>query len=156
MRELAEGLSWASGWAQSWNVPTKAALFKARARLGPGPLRALFGEVAVPLATEQTRGAWYRGLRLMSIDGTCLDVADTPANDAGFGRPGSGRGEGAGAFPQARVVGLAECGTHALIAAAVGACASGETTLAHDLLGSIGAGMLVLADRNFYGFGLWN
>jgi len=156
MRELTEGLSWASGWAQSWNVPTKAALFKARVRLGPEPLRALFAEVAVPLAAEQTRGAWYRGLRLMSIDGTCLDVADTPANDAEFGRPGSGRGEGAGAFPQARVVGLAECGTHALTAAAIGACTTGETTLARDLLGSIGEGTLVLADRNFYGFELWN
>jgi len=156
MRELTEGLSWASGWAQSWNVPTKAALFKARARLGAEPLAALFGEVAVPLAAEQTRGAWYRGLRLMSIDGTCLDVADTPANAAEFGRPGSGRGEGAGAFPQARVVGLAECGTHALTAAAIGACTTGETTLARDLLGSIGEAMLVLADRNFYGLELWN
>jgi hypothetical protein len=92
----------------------------------------------------------------MSIDGTCLDVADTPANDAEFGRPGSGHGEGAGAFQQARVVGLAECGTHALTAAAIGACATGETTLAHDLLGSADEGMLVLADRNFYGFELWN
>lgn len=155
MRELTEGLSWAGGWAQSWNVPTKAALFKARARLGPEPLRALFAQAAVPLAAEATRGAWYRGLRLMSIDGTCLDVADTAANDAEFGRPGSARGEGAGAFPQARVVGLAECGTHALTGAAVRACTSGETTLARDLLGSIGEGMQVLAGRNFYSFGLW-
>jgi hypothetical protein len=156
MRELTEGLAWASGWAQSWHVPTKAALFKARQRLGHEPLRALFGEVAVPLATEQTRGAWYRGWRLMSIDGTCLDVADTPANDAEFGRPGSGRGEGAGAFPQVRVVGLAECGTHALTAAALGACTAGETTLARDLIGSLGPEMLVLADRGFYGLDLWN
>ena len=156
MRELTEGLSWASGWAQSWHVPTKAALFKARARLGSEPLRALFGEVAKPLATEQTRGAWYRGWQLMSVDGTCIDVADTPANEAEFGRPGTGRGEGAGAFPQVRLVGLAECGTHALTAVAMGACSSGETTLARDLLGSLGRGMLVLADRNFYSFELWN
>jgi Insertion element 4 transposase N-terminal len=61
MRELTEGLSWASGWAQSWNVPTKAALSKSGARLGAEPLRVLFGEVAVPLAAEQTTGAWYRG-----------------------------------------------------------------------------------------------
>ena len=121
MRELVEGLSWASGWSQSWNVPTKAALFKARARLGPGPLQALFGAAAVPLAAAGTKGAWYRGWQLMSIDGTCIDVADTAANEAEFGRPGSGRGEGVGAFPQARLAGLAECGTHALVAAAVGA-----------------------------------
>ena len=124
MRELVEGLSWVSGWAQSWQVPTKAALFKARARLGPAPLRALFEAAAVPLATAETRGAWYRGWRLMSIDGTCIDVAGTPANEAEFGRPGSAR-EGTGAFPQARLAGLAECGTHALVAAAVGACTTG-------------------------------
>ena len=156
MRELVEGLSWASGWAQSWSVPTKAALFKARARLGPGPLQALFGEVAAPLAVPQTRGAWYRGWRLMGIDGTCIDVADTPANEAEFGRPGSGRGAGVGAFPQVRLAGLAECGTHALTAASMGAYATGETTLARDLLGSLSHGMLVLADRNFYSFELWN
>lgn len=155
MRDLVEGLSWASGWAQSWSVPTKAALFKARARLGPEPLRALFSEVAVPLATPQTRGAWYRGWRLMSIDGTCLDVADTPANAAEFGRPGSGRGQGTGAFPQVRLVGLAECGTHALTGAAMGACTTGETTLTRDLLPLLGESMLVLADRNFYSFELW-
>jgi len=156
MRELVAGLSWASGWARSWNVPTKAALFKARARLGPEPLRALFAAAAVPLATAQTKGAWYRGWRLMSIDGTCLDVADTPANEAEFGRPGSGRGAGAGAFPQVRLVGLAECGTHALTGAVTGACTTGEATLARGLLPSLGKGMLVLADRYFYSFDLWN
>ncbi len=155
MRELTEGLAWASGWAQSWHVPTKAALFQARRRLGPEPLKALFGEVARPLAVPQTKGAWYRDWRLMSIDGTCLDVADTAANDAEFGRPGTGRGEGLGAFPQARVVGLAECGTHALTAAAIGAYATGEPTLTRDLLGALEPGMLVLADRNFYSFELW-
>jgi hypothetical protein len=155
MRNLVEGLSWASGWAQDWTVPTKAALFKARARLGSQPLRALFEAVAAPLATPATRGGFYRGWRLMSIDGTCLDVADTPANVAEFGRPGSGRGEGHGAFPQVRLVGLAECGTHALIDAALGAYTTGETTLARQLLGSLDKGMLLLADRNFYSFPLW-
>jgi hypothetical protein len=155
MRELTEGLSWASGWAQSWNVPTKAALFKARQRLGPEPLKGLFAAVAQPLATGQTKGAWYRDWRLMSIDGTCLDVADTPANDAEFGRPGTGRGDGRGAFPQVRLVGLAECGTHALTGAAMGACSTGEPTLTRDLLPQLGPGMLVLADRNFYSHGLW-
>ena len=102
-----EGLSWASGWRQPWEVPAKGAIFKARQRLGREPLRALFEAVAVPLAIEATRGAFYRQWRLMSIDGTCLDVADTPANEQAFGRPGSGRGEGVGAFPQLRLVGLA-------------------------------------------------
>jgi hypothetical protein len=156
MRELVEGLSWANGWARPWSVPTKAALFKARARLGPEPLRALFEAAAVPLAAAQTKGAWYRGWRLMSIDGTCIDVADTPANEAEFGRPGSGRGSGPVGFPQVRVVGLGECGTHALIAVAMGPYGTGEATLARKLLGSLGEGMLVLADRYYYSFALWN
>jgi len=156
MRNLVEGLSWATGWVQAWNVPTKAALFKARSRLGPEVLKALFHAVAGPLATPTTRGAWYRGWRLMSVDGTCVEVADTPANEAAFGRPGSGRGEGKGAFPQVRLVGLAECGTHALVDVAVGACTMGEATLARGLLGSLGPGMVVLADRSIFSFALWN
>jgi Insertion element 4 transposase N-terminal/Transposase DDE domain len=156
MRNLVEGLAWADGWAQVWTVPTKAALFKARARLGPEPLKALFASVAAPLATGETKGAWYRRWRLMSVDGTSLDVADTPANVEAFGRPGSSRREGGGAFPQVRLVGLAECGTHALVDVAMGPCMAAERTLTRDLLGSLGAGMLVLADRGFYSFDLWN
>ncbi len=156
MRNLVEGLSWESGWAQAWSVPTKAALFKARCRLGPEPLEALFRAVAAPLAEPATKGAFYRNWRLMSIDGTCVDVADTPANAEKFGRPGTGRGEGAGAFPQVRAVGLAECGTHALTDVAFGACTTGETTLTRGLLGSLGPGMVVLAEPNFYSFALWN
>jgi hypothetical protein len=156
MRNLVEGLSWATGWARVWNVPTKAALFKARARLSPEPLQRLFDAVATPLAAPSTTGAFYRGLRLMSLDGTCVDVADTPANAAAFGRPGTGRGQGVGAFPQLRLVGLAECGTHALVDVAVGASTVGETTLARGVLRSLRPGMLVLADRGFYGFELWN
>ncbi len=115
--------------------------------------------VARPLATPATAGAWYRGLRLVAVDGTTLDVADTPANDAAFGRARSGRGEGTGAFPQVRVVGLTECGTHATIKATMGPYATGETTLAGRLLGEVGqgalAGVLLLADRLFVGFELW-
>lgn len=155
MRSLVEGLAWQSGWRRQWQVPTKAAIFRARKKLGVVPLRLLFERACVPLATEQTPGAFYRGWRLMSVDGTTLDVADTAENEAEFGRPGTGRGEGSGAFPQMRLVGLAECGTHAVVAAAMGSCATGETTLTRDLLGSFGKGMLVLADRNFYSFKLW-
>lgn len=156
MRNLVEGLAWADEWAQAWNVPTKAALSNARARLGPEPLKALFAAVAGPLATEETKGGWYRRWRLMSIDGTCLDLADTPANAEEFGRPGSSRREGGGAFPQVRLVGLAECGTHVLADVAMGPCTMGERTLARGVLASLGAGMLLLADRGFFSFELWN
>ncbi|MCA1680924.1 MAG: transposase domain-containing protein, partial [Actinobacteria bacterium] len=120
MRMLVDGLAWQSGWQAPWAVPSKAALFKARARLGAEPLRALFEQVAKPLAERQTAGALYRELRLVSIDGTCLDIADTKANEQAFGRPGSGRGAQRAAFPQLRLVGLGECGTHALFRVAIG------------------------------------
>jgi hypothetical protein len=153
-RLLAGGLGWARRWQQWYRVPSTPAIAKARARLGPEPLARLFAEVAGPLATPATRGAWYRGWRVCSIDGTCLDVADTPANAAAFGRPATHRGEQA-AFPQVRLVGVAECGTHALLGAAMGPLARGETTLAREVLGRLGPGMLVLADREFVGAELW-
>jgi Insertion element 4 transposase N-terminal/Transposase DDE domain len=152
MRQLVEGLAWESGWQQTWEVPSKVAIFLARQRLGPGPLELLFKAVAEPLAGESTRGAFYRGLRVMSLDGTCLDVADTPENDRAFGRPGSSRREGGGAFPQLRLVGLAESGTHAICDASLGPYSSSEKELADQLLGSLQEGMLCLADRGFYSF----
>jgi hypothetical protein len=152
MRQLVEGLAWESGWERAWQVPSKMAISKARSRLGREPLELLFRAVAEPLASESTRGAFYRGLRLVSVDGTCLDVADTPANDQEFGRPGSSRREGGGAFPQVRMVALAEAGTHAIFDLALGRYESAERTLAEQLFGSLGEGMLCLADRGFYSF----
>jgi hypothetical protein len=136
-------------------VPAKGSIFKARSRLGREPLRLLFEATAGPLASESTRGAFYRQWRLMSLDGTCLDVADTPANEQAFGRPGTGRGQGVGAFPQLRLVALLETGTHAICAAAMGPLSSGENALADQLLGGLSAGMLCLADRGFYSFERW-
>ncbi len=152
MRQLVEGLAWETGWSQAWEVPSKMAISKARARLGREVLELLFRAACLPLATESTRGAFYRGLRLVSIDGTCLDVADTPGNDAEFGRPGSHRRDGGGAFPQLRVVALAESGTHAIFDAAMGPYSTSERVLADRLWGSLVPGMLCLADRGFYGY----
>jgi hypothetical protein len=156
-RLLAGGLGWARRWQQWFRVPSTPAIAKARARLGAEPLRRLFVEVARPLATPDTKGAWYRGWRLLAVDGTCLDVADTPANQAAFGRPTTHRGERA-AFPQVRVVAVAECGTHAIIDATMGPLAKGETTLAAGLLtedGALGPQVLLLADRQFVDANLW-
>jgi len=152
MRQLVEGLSWASGWQRTWALPTKAAIFRARQRLGPDPLELLFAAVCSPLGGAATRGAFYGDLRLMSIDGTCLDLPDTPANDAEFGRPGSSRRAGGGAFPQLRMVALSECGTHAITDAALGPYTSSEQQLTDRLLGAFHPGMLCLADRGFYSF----
>jgi hypothetical protein len=156
MRNLVEGLSWESGWRLRWQVPSKSAIFQARARLGVEPLRGLFERACVPLAQRSTPGGFYRGWRLVAVDGTTLDLADTPDNDREFGRPSSGRGEGKGAFPQLRVVALGECGTHALFALAMGPYGTGEKALARELLPSLEEGMLLIADRYYFSFSLWN
>ena len=157
MRSLTEGLDWASGWRTKWQVPSKSAIFQARARLGAEPLVELFTRGCRPLGTRDTPGAFYRTWRLVAIDGTTLDLADTPANSEAFGRPGHSRGDRA-AFPQLRLVALAECGTHAVTEVAMGAYATAETTLAKELVaaGALGPGMLVLADRGFTAFPLWD
>jgi hypothetical protein len=152
MRQLVEGLAWESGGQRSWEVPSKVAIFLARRRLGREPLELLFRAAARPLAGKATRGAFYRQWRLMSLDGTCLDVADTPANEQAFGRPGTGRGQGVGAFPQLRMVALSETGTHAICEVALGPYTTGENALADELLGALEEGMLCLADRGFYSF----
>ena len=152
--QLTDGLSWSAGWSQSWSPPSKSAIFQARVRLGFEPVRDLFAEVACPLAKPDTPGSWLGGRRLVAIDGTCLDVADTPANAGFFGRPGSSRGEQS-AFPQARMVALAECGTHAIFDAEIDGCATSEIEIARKLIARLTPGMLVTADRGFYGFGLW-
>ncbi|HEY8753528.1 MAG TPA: IS4 family transposase [Arthrobacter sp.] len=152
--QLTDGLSWTSRWSESWSPPSKSAIFQARSRLGFEPVKDLFARLARPLAVEGTPGAWLAGRRLVAIDGTCLDLADTTANAEFFGRPASSRGEQS-AFPQARMVALAECGTHAILDAAIGPCSTSEIELSRELVGRLKPGMLALSDRGFYGFKLW-
>jgi hypothetical protein len=151
---LVKGLVWARVWMWPWTDPSDTALVNARRRLGPEPLQALFAQTAEPLATADTKGAWYRGWRLVAIDGTTLDVPDTEENEKRFGRPSS-KGEARAAFPQARVVGLVECGTHAVFDATIGSYATSETKLAPACFGSLTAGMLALSDRGFWSYELW-
>jgi hypothetical protein len=152
---MTDGLAWAGGDSEPARLPSPSAIFQARDRLGSEPVKGLFGRVAVPLAVESTPGAWLAGRRLVAIDGTTLDVADSDVNDEHFGRPGVNKGERS-AFPQARLVGLAECGTHAIFDAEIGPYTTGENTLARDLVARLEPGMLVLADRGFCGFPLWS
>jgi hypothetical protein len=152
---LTDGLSWVSGEAEPVVLASKSAIFQARARLGFEPLAELFARVAAPLATPTTAGAWLAGRRLVALDGMCLDVADTVDNAGWFGRAGVNKGEQA-AFPQARVVAVAECATHAIFDAVVGSYSTPENTLARDLIDRLKPGMVVLADRGFCGFPLWS
>ncbi len=151
---ISDGVAWAERSEGSAKPPTKAAIFQARSRLGPEPVAGLFDRVARPLAAKDTPGCWLAGRRLVAVDGTCLDLADSPANDSFFGRPGVMKGERS-AFPQARVVALAECGTHTMFEAVIGPYTTSENVLARDLLGRLTKGMLCLADRGFYSFEAW-
>jgi Insertion element 4 transposase N-terminal/Transposase DDE domain len=152
LRCLLEGLRWLWG-AEAVKVAGKSGISQARSRLGEAPLRRLYEALVRPIATPATKGAWYRGWRLASLDGSCLDAADTEENRAEFGMPGASRGESA--FPQLRLVTLVENGTHVLFGACLGRYAEGETTLAQAVLGALRPGMLCLADRSFFGYALW-
>jgi hypothetical protein len=152
LRCLLEGLRWLWG-AEAVRVAGKSGISQARSRLGEAPPRQLHEGLVQPIATRTSKGAWYRGWRLVSLDGTCLDVADTEANRTGFGAPGASRGESA--FPQLRLVALVENGTHVLFGTRLGRYAEGETTLARDVLGALRPGMLCLADRQFFSYALW-
>ena len=152
-------------WDASWSVPTASAITQARKRLGRdvfpelfertcGPVAGDPGPVAAAAALGTARGSFLRSWRLLAIDGFELDVPDTPANAAEFGYAGSG--ENRSAFPKARVLALAECGTHAFLAAEVDAYAVGEKTLAARLYPRLRADELLTADRNFYSWQAWD
>jgi Insertion element 4 transposase N-terminal len=153
IRKLVGSLQSMDSWSDSWHVPSTSAITQARQRLGAEPLQELFERVAVPMAGLGTKGAWLRSRRLMAIDGFVLDIPDTDDNVATFDRSQSGPHPSA--YPQVRVVGLGECGSHAITAAALGSCRTGEETLAAELVDSFEPDMLVMADRNFYGYPLW-
>jgi len=151
---LTDGLAWASPVVEPVRLPSKSAIFQARERLGFEPVEALFERVAVPLASVGQPGAWLAGRRLVAIDGTTFDVADSVVNDEFFGRPGTAKGERS-AFPQVRVVALAECGTHAIFDAEIGTYRESEAVLSRRLVDRLEPGMLLLADRGYTGFDLW-
>jgi hypothetical protein len=146
-----------AGWREGpgcdqagWHLPSTAAIVQARQRAGARLLRELFHAVARPIATARTRGAFLGGLRSMAIDGTTVDVADTPENDRAFGRPTTKRGNGA--FPQIRILALIETGTHVICDAVIRPYHTGEVPTALRLLRSVGPGMLLLWDRGFHSY----
>jgi hypothetical protein len=141
-------------WNASWKVPTSSGISQARQRVGWLVMADVFEGVAQAVATSDTRGAWLRRWRLLAIDGFDVDLPDTEANAAEFGYAGSG--DNRSAFPKARVVAIAECGTHAFLAAEVDAYSVGEQTLAGRLYPRLRRDELLTADRNFYSFDAWS
>lgn len=136
-------------------VPTTAAIGNARRRLGADPVETIVRQVIQPVAGPETLGAWYRQWRLVAFDGTTFTVPDTKENDAQFGRPGSPRGDGKGAYPQAQAACLVELGTHAVFDARLEPYRVSENTLIEEMFSALRAGMLVLADRGVYSYKRW-
>jgi hypothetical protein len=153
LRCLLEGVQWLLDPSATVKVAGKSGISQARSRLGTEPLKKLYETVVTPIAEKRTPGAWYRQWRLVSLDGSTLDVADTAENDRAFGRPGASRGSSA--YPKIRFVGLLENGTHVLWAAQVDPYGTDEITLAQAVVPALKKGMLCLADRFFPGYELW-
>jgi hypothetical protein len=153
LRCLLEGVQWLLDPSSKVKVAGRSGISQARSRLGVEPVKKLYDTVVAPIAEKRTKGAWFRQWRLVSLDGSTLDVADTVENDAAFGRPGASRGSSA--YPKIRFVALLENGTHVLWAAHMDQYATDELTLAEKVIPSLRKGMLCMADRFFPSYKLW-
>jgi hypothetical protein len=156
MRWLLEG----SKTIKALKVPArpmaKSGISQARERLGWEPFKRLYEQFVQPIATEATKGAWYKGLRLVSIDGSSIDVADTKENEKEFGRHIGSRGKKRSAYPKLRFASLIENGTRVLFGMAIGPYATtSEMDLAWQVIKSLKKGMLCLADRYYFSYDLW-
>jgi hypothetical protein len=116
-------------------------------------VRQLHDEIVEPIATENTKGAWYHQWRLISLDGSILEIPDEAENQATFGKQPCKVGETA--FPAIRFLSLVENGTHVLFGSRMGPYATGEHTLAEEVIPMLKPSMLCLADRGFYSSRLW-
>lgn len=154
LRVVCEGLRWLGGGEWAPLQASKSAISQARTRLGAEAMRAIAKRVLRPIAEPGAPGCWYGPRRVMALDGSSMDVADERANAEFFGYPGASRGDSA--FPQARLLGLVECGTHVVVAADIAPYARSEKAMAAQALPQwLTEDMLVLADRGFYSFKLW-
>src|ERR1019366_2006251 len=153
LRCLLEAVQWLTGPETGIIVAGKSAISQARTRLGWKAMQQLHDQIVQPVATKATKGAWYKQWRLVSMDGSTLDVADEEGNAEAFGRPGSSRGESA--YPQLRFVSLAEIGTRVLFGSRMADYATSEIALAKTVLPALRKAMLCLADRGFFGFEMW-
>ena len=155
---LSETLADWGCWDPAQGTVTTGGLTQARQRLGGKPVEEVFTQVAVPVATEDTEGAFLGPWRKMSMDGLEWDVPATEVNIAAFGFPGTGKDAAPAAFPKARAVTVGECASHAAVLAAIGPCVSkgsGEQSLARALYPRLREDWLLMADRNFYNWQDW-
>jgi Insertion element 4 transposase N-terminal/Transposase DDE domain len=151
MRKLASGLQYMGTWRREWRMPSPGALCQARQRLGPEVMRELYERVSAPCAMRSTPGAWLAGRRLMAVDGFGMEAPDSEENADYFGYAGK---KERCSFPFVRMAALAECGTHAIVAAAIAKNGEGEETMTGRILssGAVEAGMIVMADAGLYSY----
>ena len=152
LRKLTHGLR--LGWpAPEQALASASALVYRRAQLGVRPVVQLFHAVCQPLATrEQVADAFAFGLRVVALDGTLENLADTPANERAFGRRASQRGRSV--YPQALGLCLVECATHVIFEAGFWPATTSEHRVAPRLLRAVTPDMLLLWDRGFHSVGL--
>jgi hypothetical protein len=153
LRRLIVGLQRLAGLRIRVETAGKSGITQARKRLGALPIRRLYEKIVQPVATAETKGAFYRGWLTVAADGTTMEVPDSEANREEFGLPHAETGRSA--YPRVRITGLVETGTHVHFAAEVGPYGTGEVTMAREVIKQLRPGMLCLADRYFYGFALW-
>jgi len=153
LRRLIVGLQRLVGLRVRVETAGKSGITQARKRLGALPIRRLYEKIVQPVATAETKGAFYRSWLTVAVDGTTMEVPDSEANREEFGLPHAETGQSA--YPRVRITGLVETGTHVHFAAEVGPYSTGEVTMARELIKQLRPGMLCLADRYFYGFTLW-
>ncbi len=154
LRCLLMGVQWLWGSEPGYKITGKSGITQARKRRGWEVMKAIHDEIVQPIGSKETQGAWYRDWRVVSLDGSTLDIADSEENEQVFGRPPASAGNSA--YPQLRFVALLENGTHVLLAARWGRYACSELSLAEEVIPKLQPGMLCLADRLFTGGPLWN
>lgn len=152
LRVVTEGMDYLGDGSIRREVG-KSGISASRTRLGADVMHYIAEQALTPLAQPQAAGSFYRGLRVVSVDGTTLEVADEAGNRETFGVPGTNKGQTG--YPQIRCVGLLENGTHALFGVALGGYKDSEVSLAHKAIKNLKPGMLCLADRGFSGYPLW-
>ena len=150
---ICQGLAWAARSAKPARV-SSVSISVARAKIGAQPLQELTRRCCVPMADERFHPeAFYRGLRLVALDGSHFELPDEADNVAYFGRPGSRTG--VAGYPQAQCAVLVECVTHGILGANLGPYAAGEWAVCTPLLDALKPDMLCMADRGFNGFEHW-
>jgi hypothetical protein len=153
LRGLLEGLARMQLPGTKLKITSKSGISQARSRLGSVPVKTLHEELVHPIATKDTKGAWYRQWHLVTLDGSTMEIEDNRENELAFGRPETA--QGSSSYPQIRFVSLVENGTHVMFGTEMADYHTGEITLAKKVIPCLKSGMLCLADRNFFSYNLW-